>query len=120
MAQAARLRQRADASKTEGLQRQMPGTAAPAGAPVGAPAAAAGGPVVNVVDPPSGSLCGGTKLTLSGAGFSPTPEENQVLLQDTPCEVVAATPTELRCVTPATAAAGLTDHDHEVPLHVRV
>eukprot|EP00007_Cunea_sp_BSH-02190019_P009900 CAMPEP_0174228976 /NCGR_PEP_ID=MMETSP0417-20130205/58_1 /TAXON_ID=242541 /ORGANISM="Mayorella sp, Strain BSH-02190019" /LENGTH=3668 /DNA_ID=CAMNT_0015306471 /DNA_START=321 /DNA_END=11327 /DNA_ORIENTATION=- len=54
--------------------------------------------------PPSGSVAGGTVLTLLGSGFSPS--ASQVRLQDAAtgplCEVLAAesSDTELRCVTP--------------------
>lgn len=107
-------------------QRQLPVGAAPAAAPAGAPAgvfvpgapaaAVAGAATLTGVTPPSGSLCGGSKLAVTGTGFSPVPAENQVFLGDHACEVVAATPTELRCVAPP--STGLADM--EVPVRVLV
>ncbi|XP_024153621.1 PKHD1 like 1, tandem duplicate 1 isoform X2 [Oryzias melastigma] len=48
--------------------------------------------------PLSGSLLGGTKLTVSGAGFSVNLTDNKVSLGAADCEVVAASENELQCV----------------------
>jgi hypothetical protein len=48
---------------------------------------------------------GGTIITLTGHGFSPTAAENVVLIADALCEVRSATNTKLMCSTPAVVTA---------------
>ncbi|KAI5091821.1 fibrocystin-L precursor, partial [Silurus meridionalis] len=50
------------------------------------------------VSPQHGSLYGGTKLTITGSGFSPVLEDNAVTLGDTVCKVTAASDNQLQCV----------------------
>ncbi|XP_072104046.1 PKHD1 like 1, tandem duplicate 1 [Mobula birostris] len=45
-----------------------------------------------------GSLYGGTAITISGAGFSATPEENTVQLGSIQCPVTFASPNVIECV----------------------
>ncbi|KAM4540003.1 PKHD1 like 1, tandem duplicate 1 [Odontesthes bonariensis] len=48
--------------------------------------------------PASGSLMGGTTLTMSGSGFSNNTSDNKVSVGGAGCEVAAASENELRCV----------------------
>ena len=50
---------------------------------------------VDNVYPASGSMNGGTIVTLTGDGFSTIPEDNVVHFGDTACSVLAATSTQL-------------------------
>ncbi|XP_040908783.1 LOW QUALITY PROTEIN: PKHD1 like 1, tandem duplicate 1 [Toxotes jaculatrix] len=50
------------------------------------------------VSPLFGSLLGGTRLTISGSGFSNDTSDNSVSVGETVCEVKAATENELQCV----------------------
>uniref|UniRef100_A0A3B4ZUN2 PKHD1 like 1 n=1 Tax=Stegastes partitus TaxID=144197 RepID=A0A3B4ZUN2_9TELE len=52
---------------------------------------------VHSISPSSGSLMGGTMLTVSGAGFSNNTADNKVSI-DARCEVTVASENELRCV----------------------
>lgn len=49
----------------------------------------------------------GSEVTITGAGFSTTLTENRVTLAGLPCEILAATPTELRVRVPATTSGPL-------------
>lgn len=57
--------------------------------------------IVSSFSPLSGSVAGGTLLTMSGFGFSP---DTAVTIGSEECTVVSATETELKCRTPAGAA----------------
>uniref|UniRef100_A0AAX7VHS5 Polycystic kidney and hepatic disease 1 (autosomal recessive)-like 1 n=1 Tax=Astatotilapia calliptera TaxID=8154 RepID=A0AAX7VHS5_ASTCA len=50
------------------------------------------------VSPLFGSLMGGTKLTVSGSGFSSNVSDNTVSVGNAACEVTAASENELQCV----------------------
>ncbi|XP_051791551.1 fibrocystin-L-like [Erpetoichthys calabaricus] len=56
---------------------------------------------VTSVRPLMGSLYGGTKLTLTGSGFSTNPDDIQVLLGQRRCNVTDATQDRLECVVQA-------------------
>ncbi|XP_048451560.1 fibrocystin-L-like [Rhincodon typus] len=49
-----------------------------------------------------GSLYGGTKITISGSGFSPVPEDNVVQIGSVPCHIAFASPNILECVSDQT------------------
>uniref|UniRef100_A0A3B4ZZ57 PKHD1 like 1 n=1 Tax=Stegastes partitus TaxID=144197 RepID=A0A3B4ZZ57_9TELE len=51
---------------------------------------------VHSISPSSGSLMGGTMLTVSGAGFSNNTADNKVSIGDARCEVTVASENELR------------------------
>ncbi|XP_059206673.1 fibrocystin-L-like isoform X1 [Centropristis striata] len=53
---------------------------------------------VSSVSPQLGSLMGGTRLTISGSGFSTNTSDNQVSVGGTECEVKTASENELQCV----------------------
>uniref|UniRef100_UPI00398F2CC2 PKHD1 like 1, tandem duplicate 1 n=1 Tax=Pristiophorus japonicus TaxID=55135 RepID=UPI00398F2CC2 len=53
---------------------------------------------VTEMTPLQGSLYGGTKITISGSGFSPTPEDNIVQFGSVPCHITFASPNILKCV----------------------
>ncbi|KAM6899772.1 PKHD1 like 1, tandem duplicate 1 [Xenentodon cancila] len=53
---------------------------------------------VSSVSPPFGSLLGGTRLTVSGSGFSNKTADNKVSVGGADCDVVAASSSELQCV----------------------
>ncbi|KAF0024292.1 hypothetical protein F2P81_023094 [Scophthalmus maximus] len=53
---------------------------------------------VHSVSPLFGSLMGGTRLTVSGSGFSSDTSDNQVSVGGSACEVDAASVNELQCV----------------------
>ncbi|XP_040289774.1 fibrocystin-L-like [Bufo bufo] len=53
---------------------------------------------VNSISPQYGSLYGGTRVTLTGSGFSPVPNDNQVQIGNLPCKVSASSAKELTCV----------------------
>uniref|UniRef100_A0A8C4XEU0 PKHD1 like 1 n=1 Tax=Erpetoichthys calabaricus TaxID=27687 RepID=A0A8C4XEU0_ERPCA len=56
---------------------------------------------ITSVRPLMGSLYGGTKLTLTGSGFSTNPDDIQVLLGQRRCNVTDATQDRLECVVQA-------------------
>ena len=59
--------------------------------------------VVTSISPLTGSINGGTILTITGRNFSPDPAENQVFVGGAMnwfCDVFAATTTQLQCRTP--------------------
>ena len=56
---------------------------------------------VSGVTPNRGSLNGGTKLTISGEGFSSNNTDNIVMLGDVQCEVTESTKNEIKCTTPS-------------------
>ncbi|XP_067833370.1 fibrocystin-L-like [Heptranchias perlo] len=53
---------------------------------------------VTEMTPRQGSLYGGTKITVSGSGFSPVPEDNIVKFGSVPCHITFASPSTLECV----------------------
>ncbi|XP_043545298.1 fibrocystin-L-like [Chiloscyllium plagiosum] len=57
---------------------------------------------VTEVTPQQGSLYGGTKITISGSGFSPVPEDNIVQIGSVPCHITFASPNILKCVSDQT------------------
>ena len=54
---------------------------------------------VTGISPVSGSLEGGTELTITGINFSPTIKQNQVMIGNGFCDITSATSTELKCTT---------------------
>lgn len=52
---------------------------------------------ISDVAPLTGSLCGGTLLTIHGTGFSTNSLENRVLVGDTDCRIVASSSAEILC-----------------------
>lgn len=58
-------------------------------------------PSITVVSPSSGSQAGGTRLTISGNGFSRINAKNIVLIGDTICDVINSTFTSIVCITRA-------------------
>ncbi|XP_062842250.1 fibrocystin-L-like [Trichomycterus rosablanca] len=54
---------------------------------------------VTGVSPQFGSLYGGTKLTITGSGFNPVLQDNEVTFGDIRCELTAAMDNQLECVT---------------------
>ncbi|XP_067888793.1 PKHD1 like 1, tandem duplicate 1 [Heterodontus francisci] len=57
---------------------------------------------VTEVAPWQGSLYGGTKITVSGSGFSPVPQDNIVQIGSVPCHITFASARMLECVLDAT------------------
>ncbi|KAM3928399.1 fibrocystin-L-like [Leptodactylus fuscus] len=53
---------------------------------------------VNSISPQYGSLYGGSRVTLTGAGFSLDPNENQVQIGSLPCNVSVSSANEMICV----------------------
>ncbi|KAG8441696.1 hypothetical protein GDO86_010760 [Hymenochirus boettgeri] len=53
---------------------------------------------VNDIQPKFGSFCGGTKITLSGSGFSTDQSQNAVKIGTVPCNVTSASENELECI----------------------
>ncbi|XP_045915057.1 PKHD1 like 1, tandem duplicate 1 [Micropterus dolomieu] len=53
---------------------------------------------IHSISPLFGSLMGGTRLTVSGSGFSNNTSDNKVSIGGTECEVKAASENELQCV----------------------
>lgn len=62
---------------------------------------------ITAVSPSSGSQAGGTRLTISGDGFSETSDKNIVRIGGTICDVVNSTFTSLVCITRASNTAQL-------------
>ncbi|XP_019729703.1 PKHD1 like 1, tandem duplicate 1 [Hippocampus comes] len=52
---------------------------------------------VHGISPTTGSLMGGTQLTISGSGFSQNVSDNKVYFGESECEVQVASENELRC-----------------------
>lgn len=57
---------------------------------------------ISGIVPSDGSIAGGQKITLSGAGFTTT---STVTICDEPCQVTSATTTEVVCITPPSDSA---------------
>ncbi|XP_061122944.1 PKHD1 like 1, tandem duplicate 1 [Syngnathus typhle] len=53
---------------------------------------------VHSISPTTGSLMGGTQVTVSGAGFSQNVSDNKVYFGESECEVQVASANELRCL----------------------
>ncbi|XP_054620387.1 fibrocystin-L-like isoform X2 [Dunckerocampus dactyliophorus] len=53
---------------------------------------------IHAISPTTGSLLGGTDLTITGSGFSPNISDNTVFVGESECKVNAASENELRCV----------------------
>ncbi|XP_078071648.1 PKHD1 like 1, tandem duplicate 1 [Mustelus asterias] len=53
---------------------------------------------VTGVTPRRGSFYGGTKITVSGSGFSPVPGDNLLRVGSVPCHMTFASPNRLECV----------------------
>ena len=62
-------------------------------------------PSITAVSPSSGSQAGGTRLMISGNGFSENSPKNTVLIGGTICDVVESTFTNLVCITRASNTA---------------
>lgn len=62
-------------------------------------------PSISAFAPQSGGP--GTEVVITGNGFSPVAADDRVTLSGTPCEVIAASATELRVRVPATASGPL-------------
>ncbi|XP_069076732.1 fibrocystin-L-like isoform X2 [Pleurodeles waltl] len=62
---------------------------------------------VTSVSPQRGSVYGGTKITITGSGFSTDLENNQVRLGSMPCEVTSSTEDNLECVIQSSGATHL-------------
>lgn len=58
-------------------------------------------PAITAVNQNTGSLAGGTRLSILGAGFSYSIEELTVLVGGIACDVVSATTTSIECITKA-------------------
>jgi len=56
--------------------------------------------VVRRLSPTSGSLCGGTRLSITGSGFAETPSANRVEIGDTECEIEDVSSDMLVCKVP--------------------
>ena len=57
------------------------------------------------VSPTSGSLLGGTLLTITGSGFSYVPSHVDVQIGGAPCHIVSSTLSEISCITSAVSAS---------------
>ena len=67
---------------------------------------------VSGIKPASGSIGGGTLVTISGNGFGVTPNDSSVTIGDSICEIVNTTMTEISCFTtshdPSNASVNVT------------
>jgi hypothetical protein len=54
---------------------------------------------VTSFSPSSGSIYGGTLITINGIDFSYTPTDNPVLVGSTDCDVITSSPTKITCRT---------------------
>ena len=55
--------------------------------------------VVNSITPSSGSISGGTRLTITGSGFCVAPERVAVRVGSVPCDIVSSSLSEITCIT---------------------
>eukprot|EP00747_Dinoflagellata_sp_TGD_P183609 gnl/TRDRNA2_/TRDRNA2_38576_c0_seq1.p1 gnl/TRDRNA2_/TRDRNA2_38576_c0~~gnl/TRDRNA2_/TRDRNA2_38576_c0_seq1.p1 ORF type:complete len:648 (+),score=131.68 gnl/TRDRNA2_/TRDRNA2_38576_c0_seq1:135-2078(+) len=55
---------------------------------------------VQMIQPSVGSVCGGSRISIIGSGFSPKPEDNRVVLGDTDCDVLVSTASQIVCDIP--------------------
>ncbi|MEE6507574.1 hypothetical protein FKM82_026763 [Ascaphus truei] len=72
---------------------------------------------VNRIFPHHGSLYGGTKVTLTGSGFSTNPEKNEVRIGFMPCSVTSSTDNELQCVIQSPAKVFTVTNDGKHPVY---
>ncbi|XP_045717230.1 fibrocystin-L [Phyllostomus hastatus] len=72
---------------------------------------------VNNMFPQSGSLYGGTEITITGLGFSTTPSENTVLLGSFPCNVTSSSSDVIKCTLPSTGNVFRVTNDGEDSVH---
>lgn len=68
-------------------------------------------PTVQSVSPQTGSMMGGSILTISGDGFSPDPD---VVIGGAPCQILSSSYTQIKCQTPAKGVS------QSLPVVVRV
>lgn len=68
-------------------------------------------PTVQSVSPQTGSMMGGSILTISGDGFSPNPD---VKIGGAPCQILSSSYTQIKCQTAATSTS------QSLPVIVRV
>lgn len=68
-------------------------------------------PTVQSVSPQTGSLMGGSILTINGDGFSPNPD---VRIGGAPCQILSSSYTQIKCQTAATSTS------QSLPVVVRV
>ena len=61
-------------------------------------------PTVTGISPASGSLAGGTEVTISGSGLKALDEMVKVMIGSAYCDIVSVSATEIKCNTPAAAA----------------
>lgn len=67
---------------------------------------------ITSIQPSSGSVAGGTVITLNGTGFSPSSSGNcvtRVFVGQSRCDVIDATPSRITCVTPPNPGAASLD-----------
>eukprot|EP00759_Apiculatamorpha_spiralis_P048987 PhF_6_TR44159/c0_g1_i2/m.67600 len=57
---------------------------------------------ISSIEPAQGSVAGGTILTINGIGFSNAINTTTVRVGNFSCTVLSSTPTQIRCLTPAT------------------
>eukprot|EP00062_Callorhinchus_milii_P017054 gi/632969110/ref/XP_007900907.1/ PREDICTED: LOW QUALITY PROTEIN: fibrocystin-L [Callorhinchus milii] len=72
---------------------------------------------VTSVTPQHGSLYGGTKVTVSGIGFSPVLEENLILFGSVPCNITSTSVSKLECVVLPTRRRHLITSNGTDPYH---
>ncbi|XP_036904303.1 fibrocystin-L isoform X2 [Sturnira hondurensis] len=72
---------------------------------------------VNNMFPQSGSLYGGTEITIMGLGFSTIPSENTVLLGSFPCNVTSSSSDVIKCTLPSTGKVFRVTNDGEDSVH---
>ncbi|XP_045037491.2 fibrocystin-L [Desmodus rotundus] len=72
---------------------------------------------VNNMFPQSGSLYGGTEITIMGLGFSTIPFENTVLLGSFPCNVTSSSSDVIKCTLPSTGKVFRVTNDGEDSVH---
>jgi len=77
-------------------------------------------PRIISISPNSASLCGGTKVTIHGADFSPVPSDNKVFLGTLDCPIVAASKTDLHCVVPHLPEQKVDAPHQSIPAPVKV
>ena len=68
------------------------------------------------ITPNNGSLAGGTRVLISGSGFSLVSERVSVMLGNIPCQIVSSSISEISCITGPSLAAS----QEEVTLSIRV
>lgn len=56
-------------------------------------------PLLEKIEPRFGKVLGGTEVTFTGKNFSPTKEDNTVIIDGITCVVSASTTTTITCTT---------------------